>query len=153
MLWSLTPFTCQLRELNNMFGMLSLIEWQRTLEALKKTHVVAYDDVFEDFGKVWCVKGLIATRSNLVMSWKIRLRIGTNYHMMLCGSLAGFPPWWFVYGYLFAVDSFQFVPKNTKNKACSTKLFGMMFSRTRDVHQFVLFKFGLLFGVTRCNNF
>lgn len=117
MLWSLTPFTSQLRELNNMFGMLSLIEWQRTLKALKKTHVVAYDDVFEDFGKVWCVKGLIATRSNLVMSWKIRLRMGTNYHMMLCGSLAGFPPWWFVYGYLFAVDSFQFVPKNTKKQS------------------------------------
>lgn len=43
------------------------IERQRTLKALEKAHDVA----FKYFDKMWCVKVLIATRSNLVVYWKI----------------------------------------------------------------------------------
>jgi hypothetical protein len=55
-----------------MFGRLFLtygrIEWQRILKALERTYDVAYDNILRVSDKVWCVKSLIATRNNLVVS-------------------------------------------------------------------------------------
>ena len=39
---------------------------------LGKTLDIAYEDVLRGFDKAWCVQSLIATRSNLVDTWKIR---------------------------------------------------------------------------------
>lgn len=38
----------------------------------KKTPDVAYEDVFDN---VWCVKGLIVTRSDLVVTWKVMFQM------------------------------------------------------------------------------
>lgn len=43
------------------------IEWQRTLHDLEK---VAYEDILKEFDKVWCVKDLIVTHSDLMITWK-----------------------------------------------------------------------------------
>ena len=37
---------------------------------LEEAPDVAYQDVLEEFDLVWCVKGLIVTWSNLVVTWK-----------------------------------------------------------------------------------
>ena len=42
----------------------------------KKTLDVANEDVLKDFDNVWCVKSLIGTRSNLVINWENRPRLG-----------------------------------------------------------------------------
>jgi hypothetical protein len=52
------------------------LEWQCTLQDLEKNLDVAYDDVLREFDKVWCVKGLIVTRRNLVVTWKVRPWMG-----------------------------------------------------------------------------
>lgn len=44
------------------------LEWQGTLQDLKKTLGVAYDDALREFDKVWCVKGLIVTCTNLIVT-------------------------------------------------------------------------------------
>ena len=46
-----------------------LWNWEKTLD-------VAYEDVLNKFDLIWCVKGLIVTRSNLVVTWTIRPQIG-----------------------------------------------------------------------------
>ena len=54
-----------------------ILEWQRTLRDLKKVLDDAYDDFLREFDKVWCVKGLIVTHTNLVVTWKVnRPRMG-----------------------------------------------------------------------------
>ena len=52
------------------------IEWQDTLKNLQKSLNVAYQDVLDELDSVWCVKQLIATRSNLMVTWKERPWIG-----------------------------------------------------------------------------
>ena len=47
------------------------LEWQQTLYDLEKTLDVAYEDVLKEFDSVWCVKGLIVTHSNLLVTWKV----------------------------------------------------------------------------------
>lgn len=42
-------------------------EWQRTPHDLEKVPNVAYDNVLNDFDLVWCLKGLIVTRTNLLV--------------------------------------------------------------------------------------
>lgn len=42
----------------------------------KKAPNIAYEDVLIYSHKIWCVQGLIATRSNLVVTWKIRPHMG-----------------------------------------------------------------------------
>lgn len=37
---------------------------------------VVYGNLLKAFDEVWCIKGLIATRSNLVVSWQCRPNIG-----------------------------------------------------------------------------
>ena len=75
-----------------MFGTLFLtygrIEWQRILKALERARDVAYDNVLRVSDKVWCVKGLIITRNNLVVSWKTRPRMGIITQCPV-GSLVG----------------------------------------------------------------
>lgn len=44
------------------------LEWQGTLQDLKKTLRVAYDDALREFDKVWCVNGLIVTCTNLIVT-------------------------------------------------------------------------------------
>lgn len=41
---------------------------------------------------VWFIKGLIATRSNLVIIWKVRPRTGNN-HLIPLDPIVGLPPW------------------------------------------------------------
>jgi hypothetical protein len=48
------------------------LQWQQTLQDLQKAPNVAYQDVLKEFDSVWCIKGLIVTRSNLVVTWKVR---------------------------------------------------------------------------------
>ena len=50
--------------------------WEQTLCDLEKTLDVAFEDVLDEFDSVWCVKGLIVTRSNLSVTWKVRPQIG-----------------------------------------------------------------------------
>ena len=52
------------------------LEWQWTLTNLEKTLDVAYKDVLKIFDNIWCVKGLIATHSNLVVTLKARPCMG-----------------------------------------------------------------------------
>jgi hypothetical protein len=47
------------------------IEWKRTLLDLEKAPNVAYQYVFNGFNSAWGVKGLIVTRSNLVITWEV----------------------------------------------------------------------------------
>ena len=44
------------------------IEWKQTLSSMKKAHDVAYQDVLNKFHWTWGVKGLIVTRSFLVVN-------------------------------------------------------------------------------------
>ena len=55
------------------FGGLSLTSPK---DAIYASIVIAYEDVLRDCGKVWCVQGLIATRSSFVVTWKIRSQMG-----------------------------------------------------------------------------
>ena len=48
------------------------IEWQWTLTNLEKAPDVTYQDVFEEFNMVWCVKDLLVTCKNLTVIGKIR---------------------------------------------------------------------------------
>ena len=48
------------------------IEWKHALKDLGKTPNVAYQDILNNFDLTWGVKGLIVTRSNLVVTWKDR---------------------------------------------------------------------------------
>ena len=40
----------------------------RTLQNLENAQDVVYEDVFKESDKVWCVKGLVVTRRNLVVT-------------------------------------------------------------------------------------
>lgn len=53
------------------------LEWQHTLKDLQKVMDVAYQDVLDKFDLIWCVKGRIVTRRNLVATWRIQPRMGT----------------------------------------------------------------------------
>lgn len=114
--WFSTLFIGQWRNFTRLCGMLSSImnriDWQRTLKDLENAPDVAY--VLRMFGEVWCVKALIATKSNLVVTWKVRPKIGTSTYT------PGVPWWifpmrWFCFWFL-AIDSFQFIPKKKKEK-------------------------------------
>ena len=52
------------------------IEWQRTLAILEMTLDAAYQDILNEFdltlGEGGGLKGLIVTRSNLGVTWKVR---------------------------------------------------------------------------------
>ena len=48
------------------------IEWKRKLRESEKAPDVAYHDILNKFDLTWGVKGLIMTRSNLVVTWKDR---------------------------------------------------------------------------------
>jgi hypothetical protein len=52
------------------------LEWQRSLHDLEKVPNVAYQDVLTEFDLVCCVKGLIVTCSNLMVTWKLRPQMG-----------------------------------------------------------------------------
>lgn len=39
------------------------LDWQQTLSNLEKALDVAYEDVFRGFDSIWCVKGLLVTKS------------------------------------------------------------------------------------------
>jgi hypothetical protein len=52
------------------------IKWQWTLANLEKAPDVAYRDVLDEFNSIWETKGLIVTRSSLVVMWKVRPRMG-----------------------------------------------------------------------------
>ena len=53
------------------------IEWKHTLSYLKKAPNVTYQDILKKIGSFFGVNGLIVTRSNLVVTWKVRPRMGT----------------------------------------------------------------------------
>lgn len=52
------------------------IKWQSTLMDLAKAHVVVYHNILDEFDMAWCVEGLIATRNNVMIIWKIGPRMG-----------------------------------------------------------------------------
>ena len=52
------------------------IEWKQTLKDLEEAPDVAYQVVLEEFNSVWCVEGVIVTRSKLVVTWKVRPWMG-----------------------------------------------------------------------------
>ena len=43
---------------------------------LAKAHVVVYHNILDEFDMAWCVEGLIATRNNVMIIWKIGPRMG-----------------------------------------------------------------------------
>lgn len=49
------------------------IEWQRMLKDFKDTQDVAYQGMPNECDPMWCIKGLIATRSNFVVTWNITI--------------------------------------------------------------------------------
>ena len=53
------------------------LECQCTLLDLNKASDVAYEDVLNEFDSVWCVKGLIVTHIDIVVTWKVRPQMGT----------------------------------------------------------------------------
>ena len=48
------------------------IEWQWTFHDLEKTPNVAYENVFNEFASVQCVKGCIVTHSNMSITCKVK---------------------------------------------------------------------------------
>ena len=52
------------------------LEWHQTLTYLEKTPDIAYENVLKVFDNVWCVKALIVICSNLMITWKLRPRMG-----------------------------------------------------------------------------
>ena len=50
----------------------------RTLQNLENAQDVVYEDVFKESDKVWCVKGLVVTRRNLVVTWKVGPQMGIS---------------------------------------------------------------------------
>lgn len=46
-----------------------------TLVDLEKAPEITYQDLLNEFDSVWYGKGLIVTRSNLVVTWTIRPRM------------------------------------------------------------------------------
>ena len=52
------------------------LERQSTLQDLEKALDIAYEGVLKEFDKVWCIKSLIVTHSNLVIARKVRIRMG-----------------------------------------------------------------------------
>ena len=55
------------------------IEWNWALKDLEKASDVAYQDVRNEFDLTWGIKGLIESRSNLVITWKDRPQMGTIF--------------------------------------------------------------------------
>lgn len=53
-----------------------MVAWKRTLTDLEKAPDVAYQDILNEFGSTLRVKGLIVTRRNLVVKWKVRSHLG-----------------------------------------------------------------------------
>lgn len=52
------------------------LDSQQTVSNLEKALDVAYEDVFRGSDSIWCVKGLLVTKSILVVTWKIGPQIG-----------------------------------------------------------------------------
>ena len=44
------------------------LEWQQSLTDLQKAPNVAYENVLKIFDNIWCVKHLVVTRSNVVVT-------------------------------------------------------------------------------------
>ena len=44
------------------------IEWQRSIQAIAKAPDVAYEDILVENDSMWCVKDVIPTTSNLVVT-------------------------------------------------------------------------------------
>lgn len=55
------------------------IKLQNTLKDLVKTPNVAYQDVLDKFDEVWGVRCLVLSHSNLVMTCKVKPRMGIIY--------------------------------------------------------------------------
>ena len=51
------------------------LNWQQTLHDLEKAPDVAYENVLNEFDIICCVKGLIITRNNLSVTWKVRPQV------------------------------------------------------------------------------
>jgi hypothetical protein len=83
-----------------------LIEWKRTLSDLEKGPDVAYQDVLKKFDSIWAVKGLIVTRSNLVVIVLERLDLKS--------IIVGSPM--VVVSCLLLATNFSICDKNNKNK-------------------------------------
>lgn len=60
---------------------------QSTLIDLAKSHVVVYHNILNEFDMAWCVKGFIATRSTLMVTWKIRPRMGIVFWVLDVGFI------------------------------------------------------------------
>ena len=56
---------------------MSIIEWQRMLQNLAEVLDVEFQDFLNEFQLALYVKGLIATKSDLEVTWKIRPQMGT----------------------------------------------------------------------------
>lgn len=86
-------------------------EWQRTLADLEKAPDVAYQDNLTDFDSTWGVKGLIITRSNWKVTWKVRPHMN-----IISWSPLGLR--WFSQGGCILVpflqSNLQFVPKQKR---------------------------------------
>ena len=94
MIWFLMFFSGQLRKHTKLFGTpyLTMIDLSDNgLLRMGKTLDFAYDDVLKEFSNVWCVKGLIVTRSNSVVTWKVRpwIALFLKSHCLLCSTQGG----------------------------------------------------------------
>ena len=58
------------------FQVYGRIKWKRTLLDLENVPDVAYQAAINKINSIWGVKGLIMTRSNLVITWKVRPHMG-----------------------------------------------------------------------------
>ena len=69
------------------------IEWQYTLKDLQKALNVVYQDILDELDSVWCVKGLIVTHSNLMVTWKNRARMALFLEFLTTLFFGVFPRW------------------------------------------------------------
>lgn len=60
------------------------INWQKTLKALEIAPNVAYDDAMKGFDKIWCGEGLSPLEVILLITWKVRRRMGIIPRWLFC---------------------------------------------------------------------
>lgn len=96
------------------FFLISGLPWiiwrQRTLEDLEKAPDVVYEDVLNEFDSTWGSKGLIVTRSNVFVTWKVRPHMDISWSPL---GLRWFAHVWLYFGYSFAIKFLICAKKET----------------------------------------
>ena len=110
MIWFLINYNGPLRKHVKSFGMPCTItrglNGRGCLRNLEKALDVAYHDILNKFDLTWGFKGLIVTRSNLVVTWKNgpQMSIILDFHSG-CVILAGLVVFWVLFAINFSICS------------------------------------------------